>query len=89
MNFNRRMFIGGLAALVGGLAVEEAIPLGRVWSFPSTIAVPQVVNVTLESYADYMSITDLLWPTITRELSLRAYRTIELLTGGNDENRNQ
>jgi hypothetical protein len=34
---NRRGFITGLAALIGGIALEQAIPLGRVWSFPSVI----------------------------------------------------
>lgn len=38
---NRRGFLAGLGALVGGLALEEAIPLGRVWSFPSQIVVPK------------------------------------------------
>lgn len=37
----RRSFLRGLAAIVGGLALEEAIPLGRVWSFPSKIIIPQ------------------------------------------------
>ena len=53
---NRRSFLGGLAALVGGIAVAEAIPLGRVWSFPSKI-VP--LNVTISQYSDYISLSDL------------------------------
>lgn len=54
---NRRSFLGGLAALVGGLAVEKAIPLGRVWSFPSKIVVP--VQCAIKQYADYVSLSDL------------------------------
>lgn len=54
---NRRSFLGGLAALVGGLAVEEAIPLGRVWSFPSKIVVP--VQCVIKQYVDYISFSDL------------------------------
>lgn len=34
----RRGFIKGLAALVGGIVLKEAIPFGRVWSFPKNIA---------------------------------------------------
>lgn len=34
---NRRNFLSGLGALVGGLALEQAVPLGRVWSFPTDL----------------------------------------------------
>jgi hypothetical protein len=34
---NRRNFLRGLAAAVGGIALGEAIPLNRVWSFPQKI----------------------------------------------------
>lgn len=36
----RRAFLGGLAGLVGGLVLEEAIPFNRVWSFPKQIVIP-------------------------------------------------
>ena len=36
---NRRSFLSGLAALVGGVAIEQAIPFGRVWSFPKNIVI--------------------------------------------------
>ncbi|HWF03560.1 MAG TPA: twin-arginine translocation signal domain-containing protein [Candidatus Angelobacter sp.] len=36
---DRRGFLKGLAALVGGVALEQAVPLGRVWSFPKEIKV--------------------------------------------------
>lgn len=35
---NRRSFLSGLGALVGGLALEQAVPFGRVWSFPTDLA---------------------------------------------------
>lgn len=41
---NRRGFLGGLAALVAGVAIEQAIPLGRVWSFPSKIVIPGLLE---------------------------------------------
>src|ERR1700686_1939206 len=40
---NRRGFLGGLGAMVAGIALERAIPFGRVWSFPKVIKrVPSV-----------------------------------------------
>lgn len=33
----RRSFIAGISALIGGIAIEKAVPLGRVWSFPKEI----------------------------------------------------
>jgi hypothetical protein len=38
---NRRNFLGLFSAGVAGLALEQAIPLGRVWSFPSKIVIPR------------------------------------------------
>ena len=38
---NRRGFLGLLGAAIAGIAVDQAIPLGRVWSFPKEIAVPK------------------------------------------------
>lgn len=34
---DRRSFISGLSALVGGLLLDKAVPLGRVYSFPKEI----------------------------------------------------
>lgn len=34
---SRRGFLSGLGALVGGIAIEQAIPFGRVWSFPKEV----------------------------------------------------
>lgn len=41
---NRRGFLGMLGAAVAGIALKEAIPLGRVWSFPSKIVIPPSGN---------------------------------------------
>jgi hypothetical protein len=38
---NRRSFISGIAALVGGVALNEVIPFGRVRSFPKVIRIAQ------------------------------------------------
>lgn len=38
---NRRGFLAGVAAVIGGIVLEEAIPLGRVWSFPERIVIPK------------------------------------------------
>lgn len=37
---DRRGFLKAIGGAVGGLALAEAIPFGRVWSFPSTIKIP-------------------------------------------------
>ena len=37
---NRRGFLGLLGAAIAGIALEQAIPLGRVWSFPRNIVIP-------------------------------------------------
>ena len=37
---NRRSFLSLFGVGVAGLALEQAIPLGRVWSFPKKIIVP-------------------------------------------------
>lgn len=39
---NRRNFLGLFAAGVAGIALEQAIPLGRVWSFPKEIVIPEL-----------------------------------------------
>lgn len=36
---DRRKFLGSLIAGVAGIAIEQAIPLGRVWSFPKKIVI--------------------------------------------------
>ena len=38
---NRRNFLSLLTAGVAGIALDQAIPLGRVWSFPKKIIIPQ------------------------------------------------
>lgn len=42
---NRRAFLGGLAALVGGVVLEEAIPFNRVWSFPKEIKIAPLSTI--------------------------------------------
>jgi hypothetical protein len=37
---NRRNFLSLFGAGVAGLALDQAIPLGRVWSFPKEIVLP-------------------------------------------------
>jgi len=63
---NRRGFLAGLGALIGGIAIEEAIPFGRVWSFPKevkcvnfcsdeySIAYNRALNNYLSEYTKYM-----------------------------------
>lgn len=47
---------------MGGVALEQAIPLGRVWSFPKEIKcvnAPAVISATIEQYADYATCSNL------------------------------
>jgi len=37
---NRRNFLSLFSAGIAGIALEQAIPLGRVWSFPKTLIIP-------------------------------------------------
>jgi hypothetical protein len=41
---NRRNFLAALSAGIAGIALEQAIPLGRVWSFPKNIVTPKHVG---------------------------------------------
>jgi hypothetical protein len=81
--FSRRSFLRGLAGAVGGIAIEQAIPLaiplGRVWSFPKEIVAGQ--------YADFVNFRDLQFelaidPIIARlaaELNYRMALTVRSL----------
>jgi hypothetical protein len=48
---NRRSFFRFLGAGAATLALSEAIPFGRVWSFPSKIVVPEQ-SVTCGEFFD-------------------------------------
>jgi hypothetical protein len=48
---DRRNFFRLLAGAAGAIALEEAIPFGRVWSFPSKIVVPKLTMPC--GYPDY------------------------------------
>lgn len=41
---NRRNFLSLFGAGVAGIAIEQAIPLGRVWSFPKEILIASSVE---------------------------------------------
>jgi hypothetical protein len=48
---NRRSFFRFLGAGAATLALSEAIPFGRVWSFPSKIVVPENPFLTFTDLA--------------------------------------
>ena len=58
---NRRGFFKALGAVVGGIALEQAIPFNRVWSFPKNIVIaqPKVIQATIGQYYDYMTFSNL------------------------------
>jgi hypothetical protein len=41
---NRRGFLKLFGLAVAGVAIDQAIPLGRVWSFPSKIVIPSCAD---------------------------------------------
>ena len=45
---DRRRFLSLFGVGVAGLALEQAIPLGRVWSFPKEIVVAQSLGTMLQ-----------------------------------------
>lgn len=53
---DRRRFLGLLggatAVAVGGVVLDQAIPLGRVWSFPSEITVASPNQILSMEYAN-------------------------------------
>ena len=60
----RRHFLSGIASLVGGIALERAIPFNRVWSFPSNIVVMRPIDLVsgkgipvafIRAYDDYQA----------------------------------
>lgn len=42
---DRRKFFGLLSAGIAGIALEQAIPLGRVWSFPKKIVISEFIEL--------------------------------------------
>ena len=42
---NRRGFLSLFGLGIAGIALEQAVPLGRVWSFPSEIVLPDSVLI--------------------------------------------
>lgn len=44
---DRRNFLKGIGTLVGGIALDKAIPFNRVWSFPKEI---KIVQVPIQDY---------------------------------------
>jgi hypothetical protein len=44
---NRRNFLSLFSAGVAGIALEQAIPLGRVWSFPKKIVIRERIGSTM------------------------------------------
>jgi len=56
---NRRGFLKMFGLAAGGVLLDQAIPNGRVWSFPKDIVVAKSpIIVTLEEYADYAFIAE-------------------------------
>jgi hypothetical protein len=57
---NRRNFLSLFPAAVAGIALHQAIPFNRVWSFPAKILVPQ--NRFLGSYHFSAELDSGFWP---------------------------
>lgn len=71
MTMNRRRFLGWMGAIVGGVALEQAIPFHRVWSFPKEIKIAPLITLdklnyafvplkaNITAYDDFVWVTDL------------------------------
>jgi hypothetical protein len=65
---NRRNFFSLLSAGVAGLALEQAIPFGRVWSFPKKIVIEPVLRLGDRfKLASVLAINPLKYKTIELE----------------------
>lgn len=75
---NRRNFFTSLTAGVAGLALNEAIPFGRVWSFPSNLVIARhPFNFIAELERSWRHAADLC-PELFKNARLRAFRAAEL-----------
>jgi hypothetical protein len=54
---NRRHFLSLLSAGVAGIALEQAVPFNRVWSFPKNIINPSRVGFDPASGVDISAVT--------------------------------
>ena len=63
---NRRGFLKALSGVIGGIAVAEAVPLGRVWSFPSQIKIANSFEITRDYYV-------IEWPVTKRDWRFGEY----------------
>ena len=70
---NRRNFLSLFSAGVAGIALKEAIPLGRVWSFPKKIVIarPELTIDELGGFRDLLAIGDIV--TIKQALGFPGY----------------
>jgi hypothetical protein len=56
---DRRSFFRLGAAALAGAALKEAIPFGRVWSFPSKIVIAKSGPVPLAMISDYQIMAEI------------------------------
>jgi hypothetical protein len=61
---DRRRFLSLLGAGTAGLALADAIPFGRVWSFPSVIRLPGSILVPPGASVRFLRIYDVYRPAI-------------------------
>jgi hypothetical protein len=54
----RRSFLTGLGTLLGGVILEQAIPLNRVWSFPKEIKIVRDPLAIYERDADGIRVAE-------------------------------
>lgn len=66
----RRRFLQLLGWGVGGLALEQAIPLGRVWSFPKEIAIGDFIALPPGSSVRVVEVFDPLYGYLVRRLDI-------------------
>ena len=61
---NRRGFLKMFGLAAGGVLLDQAIPNGRVWSFPKDVVIAKSPLVLgMEQYADYVSFSEMIADT--------------------------
>jgi|ERR1051326_6792424 hypothetical protein len=78
---NRRNFLALFGAAVAGIALDQAIPFNRVWSFPQNIVVPDS-TLAIAPLSPFFAIGDIVSIGNFPDLRDRLFKVSALLENG-------